>query len=142
MLARDFHKKLAFLTMTHMAFVMSEIWGDFADLFSILFNGEFYQDDSTNPEYNFGAFHFHTYNRYSMDVSILSHHTLILYIVDMNCRELGHLQGCIRTLSKKSPCQKENVVSLAIFHSVFLGSLPTSNRIQNGTTSYVTSCTL
>jgi hypothetical protein len=45
-----------------------ELWKDVPDLISVLYHGEFFEDDSERPDYDFCAIHYHSYNRYSENV--------------------------------------------------------------------------
>lgn len=73
-------------------------WDSVPDLVSVMFHGEFFVDDSQRPGYDFWAVHYHSYNRYSENVSADS--SFSDFASNMDTRELAHHLGCIRTLSK------------------------------------------
>ena len=66
---RDPEGDVGFLMLSHMPTTLEEIWPDFADLLAVLFQGEFFPDNSKRPKYNFNAYHFHIWNRFSLNVS-------------------------------------------------------------------------
>lgn len=75
-----------------------EDWKDVPDQISVLYPGEFFVDDSERPEYDFCAIHYHSYNRYSENVSAGS--SFPNYVSDIVTRELVHHLGCIQIISK------------------------------------------
>jgi hypothetical protein len=96
---RDLEGQFLGLLITHMPDTIPELWNDFPDIISVLYNGELYVDDSARPGYAFCATHYHCYNRYSENVSTES--PFPHYVTDIDTRELVHLLGCIQIISKE-----------------------------------------
>jgi hypothetical protein len=119
---RDLEGHFLGLLMTHMPHTIPELWDDFPDTISVLYNGELYVDDSSRPGYAFCATHYHRYNRYSEDVSAES--PFPHYVTDIDTRELVHHLGCIQIISK------ELMWSGEIMGSVFPENLKRSQGIQ------------
>jgi hypothetical protein len=104
-----------------------EKWNGITDLISVLYNGEFFTDDSERPGYDFCAIHYHSYNRYSENVSADS--SFSDCASDMDTRELVHQLGCIQITSKGQMWSGE------IMDSVFPENPKRSRGIQRSLTS-------
>lgn len=68
LLLRDLQDAFLCQLITHMPDTIPELWKDVPDLISVLYHGEFFEDDSERPDYDFCAIHYHSYNRYSENV--------------------------------------------------------------------------
>jgi hypothetical protein len=66
---RDEQDGVAGVLLTHMPTTIPQFWGDVSILMTSLYGSEFFVEDSRRPGYDFKAYHYHTYNRYSENVS-------------------------------------------------------------------------
>jgi hypothetical protein len=124
---RDLQDEFLGLLVTHMPDTIPEKWNGVSDLVSVLYQGEFFVDDSERPGYNFCAIHYHSYNRYSENVSPDS--SFSDCASDMDIRELEHQLGYIQITLKGQ------MWSEGIMDSVFPENRKRSREIQRSSFS-------
>jgi hypothetical protein len=95
---RDLQDEFLGLLITHMPDTIPEKWDGVSDLIPVLYKGEWFADDSQRPGYDFCAIHYHSYNRYSENVSPDS--SFSDSASHMDTRVLGHRLGYIQITSK------------------------------------------